>query len=329
MIPNLFIVGAAKSGTTSLYSYLKNHPEIYLSTVKEPHYFCTDFHRSSDAFHGTENNFPIRTHQAYLELFSGAKAEMAIGEASASYLYSTEAAENIAAFNPAAKIIICLRSPAELVRSWHSYLLFCLEEDIEIFSKALDAEICRRDNSSTREHLPTNVRYPERLYYSSVAKLAEQVERYLVKFPRDQVFFVVLEDMKLNPQRVYSELLDFLEVSPHTYNDFEIRNARSIRKNRGITFLQRELLMPLVKSPKPKFLSRMLPEPAKKMAYSMLEKLYLALDRLNRSDDAKYGASRPEEAALKQLHASLKSEVDKLALLTGRDDLLELWAYDE
>ena len=104
MKPNLFIVGAAKSGTTSLHSYLRSHPQIYMSEPKEPHYFCTDFHRSSDLLKGTQSGFGMRSKEDYLALFEGVNDSKLVGEASASYLHSKEAASNIRVSREAASV---------------------------------------------------------------------------------------------------------------------------------------------------------------------------------------------------------------------------------
>ena len=105
--PNFFIVGAPKSGTTSLYEYLKQIPQVYMSPVKEPHYFSKSI--------VPDNHFlkPIRDKKKYLNLFEGAKNEIAIGEASPTYLADPEAPKLIHELVPNAHIIIILRDPIE------------------------------------------------------------------------------------------------------------------------------------------------------------------------------------------------------------------------
>ncbi|MFM2123943.1 MAG: hypothetical protein RL328_394, partial [Acidobacteriota bacterium] len=140
-LPNFFIAGAPKTGTTSLYHYLDQHPQVYMSTIKEPHYFASEIRESniaphrrraiaqegSDArsflagsmdhkrFGGIVDSWP-----AYLRLFENATRQTAIGEASVCYLWSPSAAANIAASIPHAKIIILLRDPAD--RAFAQYL---------------------------------------------------------------------------------------------------------------------------------------------------------------------------------------------------------------
>ena len=77
--PNLFIVGKPKCGTTTLSSFLKHHPEIFMSTPKEPNYFCTDFHKEKDRYHKGSKYFSFETRKDYLKLFKDVKYEKIIG----------------------------------------------------------------------------------------------------------------------------------------------------------------------------------------------------------------------------------------------------------
>ena len=93
--PNLFIVGAPKCGTTSMFSYLQQHPDIFMSNNKEPHYFGSDLTRIGNLYNFTENE--------YLKLFLNANNEKIIGEASTHYLYSKTAPKEIKSFNKESK----------------------------------------------------------------------------------------------------------------------------------------------------------------------------------------------------------------------------------
>jgi uncharacterized protein with GYD domain len=120
--PNFVILGAPKCGTTALSEYLREHPRVFVSRPKEPHYFCDDW----DYYYAPGE----RTQEHYLHLFDDATDDhLAIGEASVWYLYSTTAARNIAAFDPAMRVIVMVRNPVELVPSLHSQLRYMLDED--------------------------------------------------------------------------------------------------------------------------------------------------------------------------------------------------------
>ncbi len=114
-LPNFFIVGAAKSGTTSLVHYIEQHPDIYMSAVKEPFYYVSD--------HGYED------FDEYAGLFSGAKNELRVGEASTGYLFDPCAAQKIKDEYRDAKIIICLRNPIDMAFSYWKYMQVNGSED--------------------------------------------------------------------------------------------------------------------------------------------------------------------------------------------------------
>ena len=127
MKPNFFIVGAPKCGTTALYEYLRPHPNIFMSEVKEPHFFAKDF-----------GAYPrIKTLREYNAIFAGSTEEhLRVGEASVYYLRSSVAIANIHEFNPEARLIAMFRNPVEMVHSFHSQLLYISEETVADFETA-------------------------------------------------------------------------------------------------------------------------------------------------------------------------------------------------
>ncbi len=216
--PNFFIVGAPKCGTTSMYAYLSGHPEIFFPEVKEPHHFATDIH----------SPLYIRDREAYLALFSPGRGKRVIGEASVWYLYAKRAAEEIRAFAPEAKILVMLRNPVEMVYSYHSQRLAWGNEEIRDFSEALDAEPERRRG----KRLPKRNPYPvEGLYYSEIARYAEQLQRYLECFDRDQIHVVLFDDFKRDTGRVFEEVLRFLEVDATYRPQFVVQNPNRSRRS--------------------------------------------------------------------------------------------------
>ena len=130
--PNFFIVGAARSGTTSMWEYLKQHPDIFMPegfAYKEPSYFC--------------NLYGYNDFNLYLELFAGVKEEKAVGEASTPYLTSPESAAWIREVYPAAKIIILLRNPVDRAYSMYNWMIKEGYEGVYPFEEALDVEKVR------------------------------------------------------------------------------------------------------------------------------------------------------------------------------------------
>jgi hypothetical protein len=215
--PNLFIVGAPKAGTTALSEYLRGHPQVFMLRPKEPFYFCSEF-----------TGLPgPRSERAYLELFAQAPESASIlGEASAMYLYSERAAGRIREFAPSGRIVVMLRSPIELVQSFHGQQYYGLSEDVE----DLESAWALQDARARGESLPPRVREPSFLQYRRVARLGEQVERLLEVFPREQVHFVFFEDFCADTRREYERVLGFLGLEPNPRRDFERVNPA--RRNR-------------------------------------------------------------------------------------------------
>ncbi|WP_036477030.1 sulfotransferase [Myxosarcina sp. GI1] len=218
--PNFFIVGQPKSGTTALHQFLGQHPQIFMSGIKEPHFFCQDFHQESDRYYGKQRFFDFRTEAEYLQLFAKADTETIVGESSTNYLYSQVTAQNIYQFNPKAKILIVLREPAKYLYSLHSHYLKFTEENEADFERALALEPQRREG----KFISPRVTSPCYLYYSDRVKYYEQIERYYDLFDRSQIKIVLFEDFKANNQEVYREILDFLGVDNSFVPEYEAIN---------------------------------------------------------------------------------------------------------
>ena len=186
--PNFFIVGAAKAGTTSLYTYLKNTPGVYMSEHKEPHYFIDNM---------KTGNYD---ESKYLQLFKNVKNEKAIGEASTDYLIDPSSAKCIHDKIPDAKIIILLRDPVE--RAFSSYLMFTnrTKKDLsfpEIFLETFGTEYGLKYDKNP---------YLGRGLYSS------QVKKYLEIFGEENVGIWFFEDMKKDTMQMVKGVLKFLKI---------------------------------------------------------------------------------------------------------------------
>ncbi len=178
MWPNLFLVGAAKAGTTSVYEELARHPRVFMSPMKEPHFFSR-IQPSPErrAF------FPHVSDEAeYLALFDGASGEDLVGEASTSYLWDEHAAERIRRVAPDARILIMLRDPVERAYSqyWND-----VREGIE--SRPFADAVAAEERSGRGAWGVTSL-------YIDCGRYAEQVARYLDRFG-DRVLMAFLEDL--------------------------------------------------------------------------------------------------------------------------------------
>lgn len=217
--PDFFIVGAPKCGTTSLASYLAEHPDIHVSPIKEPNYFGRDLVKKPDLTRISLED--------YLALFEDSSKKIC-GEASTWYLYSKTAAQEIYHFNPDAKIIIMLRNPVDFLYSYHSQLLIELIEDIEDFLEALKAEDSRKEGKK----IPSRCFRPSALLYSEVARFSEQVLRYVNTFGRKKVHIVIFEDFIDDTSQSFSEVLSFLGVAPFELMKFKKYNSNSVVKHK-------------------------------------------------------------------------------------------------
>jgi sulfotransferase family protein len=196
--PNFFIVGAAKSGTTSAYAYLQQHPQVFFPRVKEPHYFSqvkpTREHRFSVE--------AITNRSAYLRLFKGAHGSAIVGDASPSYLWDPHAAGRISCSVPDARILILLRDPVE--RAYSHYLMDFREGmQHQPFYKALQRDIAR-------EHKGWGISY---LYYE-LGLYAGQVRRYLELFRPERVRIMLFDELRHEPKRAMRKLAAFLGIDP-------------------------------------------------------------------------------------------------------------------
>jgi hypothetical protein len=211
-LPNFFIIGAPKCGTTSLSKWLAGHPEVYFSPIKEPHFFNTD-----------ENWFWRGTEKKYLKLFEKVKTyHKAIGEGSVWYLNSKVAVSNIEKFtNKNAKYIVCLRNPIEMVVSLHNQLIVTGIENILDFNKAWKMSEHRNEDQG----FTSFYRQTSHLHYKNSCLLGQQVQRLFENVPRDRIHFVFIEDMKSNPEKIYNQVIHFLNLTAHKKNDFVKENS--------------------------------------------------------------------------------------------------------
>ena len=241
--PNFFIAGAPKAGTTSLYHYLDQHPDIYMSPLKEPSHFSLEVRpenfepalqpqarRDEEAVRNylagplDQKRFSgiVRNYEDYLRLFATAREQTAIGEASVCYLWSQTAPHAIASRLPHARIIIILRDPAD--RAFSQYLHNVSDGVVNsTFSDHVDASLHRTGNAF-------GVLHP----MLEFGLYADQVQRYLDAFPPERVGIWLYEDTKR--PTFLSEVLQFLQVDPTFTLDTSTRHLQpQLPRMTGIT----------------------------------------------------------------------------------------------
>lgn len=194
VLPNFFIVGAAKSGTTSLYNYLRRHPDVYMSPTKEPHWFSRV---KPDPEQGA---YAVTSEEEYLDLFKDRQHERAVGEASTSYLWDEKAPDRIKQSIPDAKIIILLREPVSRVFS--HYLMDTRVGIQELpFYEAIQEDYENPDKGWYKSHL-----------YVELGMYCEQVSRYFERFGRENVLVLFFEEFVADTDSALSSIARFLGI---------------------------------------------------------------------------------------------------------------------
>jgi Sulfotransferase domain len=218
-VPDFFVVGAPKCGTTSLCSYLETHPGIFMSPVKEPHYFYSDF-RPSTAPGGRVGAFARPDY--YSRLFKNAADNQLCGEGSTLYLFSRFAIRDILKANPHAKLIAMVRNPLDMVVSFHGQKVYSLEEKELDFAVAWSLSEAR----GRGERVLPGCRAPEELNYKSMGRLGEQIGRLLKLAHPEQVHIIVFDDFLSDTAASYRGVLRFLGLWDPGTTEFPVVNAR-------------------------------------------------------------------------------------------------------
>jgi hypothetical protein len=311
-VPEFFVVGHHKCGTSALYEMLRRHPQIYMPEVKETWYFSPEL-RSRGKRRKVVPGRP-ETLEQYLSLFDGATSGQRIGENSPAYLMSHTAARSIAELQPDARIIAILREPASFLRSFH---LQCLRNHVETekdFAKAISLEAARREGRL----IPRHSHRPHELLYSDHVRYVEQLRRFHAVFPRERVLVLIYEDFRRDNDATVRQVLRFLEVDDSA--PIEVIEANpSVR-------VRSPQLHELIRSV---YIGRGPVSRAAKRAITSVTSRELRREmlRLTRRG-VLYGQPKPEgEDVMLELRRRFKGEVVALSEYLDRD-LVSLWGYD-
>lgn len=294
-LPNFFVIGAAKAGTTALYDSLRQHPEIYMSPVKEPVFF---------AFEGLPPIFPgpagahLRRRSVwhprdYMLLFAQATNQHAIGEASPLYLSSPLAAQRIKQNLPGSRITAILRQPAERAYSHYTFMRQHAVEPACTFEEALAHEATRLTQG-----------WFSGLHYKANGYYHAQLSSYYRMFPREQIKVYIYEDWKHTPRAMLRDLFGFLGVDEEFVPEVRRSNVtllpRSWRLHRVAADPARvERLLPF------------LPVPVRPIVVSALQRM-----------DGRFNLAPPpplDPATRERLTADYREDILQLQDLIGRD----------
>jgi hypothetical protein len=306
-LPTFFLVGAAKAGTTALHLFLSEHPQIFMSPVKETNHFSQPdmdkAHYSRDYRHDVNVNLArfldgpmdrkihiadVERWEDYARLFRDVTDEIAIGEASNSYLLCPSAAPAIAEKLPEARILMMLRNPIE--RAWSHYLM------VLRLGKTLEKEFLREiesDSRAPRQGWGVSQNYVE------LGRYSEQLERYRAHFPADRIKVLVYDDFRADSEGTLRGIFAFLGVDPGASLELERSpNAAAVPRFRKLNYL-------LFQSGLVNRVKRMVPEGWKGAAKKAM---------FTRADMPTLG-----EAERQVLCDTYRDEVSRLGELLGRD----------
>jgi hypothetical protein len=292
--PNFFIAGIPKCGTTALFDYLSQHPNVWCPPVKEPNFYASDY----PALQGPADE------AGYLRLFADAGPQhTARGEASVLYFYSRVAVPAILERFPAARFIVMLRNPVDMVYSFHSQMLATLNEDEADFRRAWALQ----DERAAGRRLPSRCLAPDLLQYGDVGRFSARLERLQGLIPSDRLHLVWYDDLRDDPAAVFDTVTDFLELPRYAGIDFRVVNPNKIQRSR--------LVAGMTERPVSPGLRRMVGGVKRALGIGSLG-LRRRLARLNTTERRRPPLAADFRAELRDYFAA---DIAALESLTGRD----------
>lgn len=299
-LPTFIIIGVQKAGTTSLYNYLTQHPQVYMSPVKEPHFLERDWDKYYAETGKSRNPKQIHTWAQYQALFDGVTDEIAIGEASVNCLFHYDwSIPQIQKYTPDVQLIALLRHPAERA---HSDYLMHLRDCIN-----------PADQRSLGDHIAA-AQNPDQSTSFLIRKgfYAAGIEAFQTAFGRDRVHVFLQDDLRRSATELMRSLYQTLGVDPDFQTD-TTRQAQTaaVPKNQTVNALLRQ--QNPVRSAVAKGLKLVLP-PERRQA------LRQRLLQLNSADKSAAPLTTGDRAALIELY---RADILQLQTLIQRD--LSAW----
>jgi len=237
-LPNFILVGAIKSGTTSLYHYLNEHPQIYMPRIKEPRFFTSSALLKKEKFN---NKFlkrfapaPINNLDDYKSLYSNVKNEIAVGEASPQYLFTYETTiPLIKKYLGDIKIILILRNPIDRAFSAYKH-----NRRLKPHPPLLNEKLSFIDALKIEDARIKTRNFPIMYFYKSMGLYYDQVKSYKDNF--SQVFVCKFEDLETDPLSLMKKIYSFLEVDHNFLPNVEIKY--NIAQSKNLNFIQKAFL---------------------------------------------------------------------------------------
>lgn len=311
-VPDFFIVGQAKSGTTALYEMLREHPAIFMPDLKEPEFLASDMRQRLR--NPTTGHLP-ETLEEYLMLFADADDDQRVGESSVFYLSSHTAASAIAELNPAARIIAVFREPAAFLRSLHLQHLQNHNEDQRDLRRAIELEGPRREG----RHIPRRSPRPQSLVYSEHVRYTEQLRRYHAVFGPERVLVLIYDELRADNEGTVRRIFRFLDVNDSApVVSVQANPTVALRSQTLDTAVHRFSVgrgrySGAVKTA----VKTLVPRQARRHMLKTVQRRVVHT-----------AAPAPDEALMAELRTWLKPEVERLSAYLDRD-LVGLWGYGD
>ena len=285
--PNLFILGAPKCGTTSLFSWLMQHNKIFTPREKEPHYFYNPYGTRPSAEH-------------YFNLYASAdKSHDYAVDASVWYLFSQTAVHQIVAETVNPKFIVCLRNPSELAISLHFQKLFSGHEAVSDFSEAWALSDERYMGAFSGIRGLRKDADPRHLSYKHACLLGEQTRKLFEVIDMKNIFFCFLDDIAQSPQKVFFELCQFLGVPAPEDIIFHVENRAKAQRSPWVGPTLNTI--------------------AKSKQFFGINRSTGLLSWAHNANKIERPYARPENKIKQEMHISFKEDIHLLQCVTGRD----------
>jgi len=309
-VPDFFIVGHPKSGTSALYEMLRRHPQIFMPDLKEPRYFASDL---PSRYKPRRSDVRAETYDDYLALFADATPDQLAGEASPVYIWSQTAAELIARAQPAARIIAILREPASYLRSLHYELMQARIEKETDLRKAIALESTRKGRQPDGKS-----DWPEVLQYTGHVRYVEQLRRFHAHFPPEQVLVIIYDDFRSDNEGTVRGVLRFLGVDDA--DPIEVMDVNPTVRLRSVRVDEMVQAVDLGQGPAARAVKKTVrtiaPRSFRRKAYRTIQRRLV------------FGSPKPpDEDVMLELRRRFRPEVEALSEYLQRD-LLALWGYD-
>ena len=314
-IPDFFVVGHPKCGTTALYEMLRLHPQVFMPDLKEPWFFATELLPTFRPYRPLFRTGFRRRSVSTLRCLKGLVPKQLAGEASPLYLWSHFAAGGIAAVHPGARIIAVFREPASFLRSLHLELVQRNQEPEKDLGTAIHVEEARRQG---RYVSPSAWYWPTVVLYSDYVRYAQQLRRYQELFPPEQILVLIYDDFRRDNEAVMREVQRFLGIDD-TYPIEPMDVNPSVRVHS--TYLN-NLVRAISAGDGPvsgaikTFVEAVAPQQLRHKALEITQRRLIYTK-----------PEPPDDKLIVELRRRYKKEVVELSEQLGRD-LVTLWGYD-